>query len=132
MSQLLQLSASLVAILALAWLAARLRLGGDRVIEDETDARRLADEAVSGFVPVGIAIDRARRSALMYDSAGRILLLRRHGSHFAGRMLERDTRVACSGDGVTLTLADRRFGPASLSFEHGLPAWIARLASERS
>ena len=42
-AQLLQLGVSLLAILALAFVAWKLRLGGDRRIRDEAHARELAD-----------------------------------------------------------------------------------------
>ena len=44
-----QLVGSLVAILALAWVAHRLKLGGDDRIRSEDEVRALADEALQGF-----------------------------------------------------------------------------------
>jgi hypothetical protein len=56
--QMLQFAGSLIAILALAWFARRLDLGGDTRIRDEAHLRELAEEALCGFEPVEIAIDR--------------------------------------------------------------------------
>ena len=68
-----QLGVSLLSILALAWLAKLLNLGGDLRIRDEDHARTLAQEAVYGFVPTDMAIDRATitdaRSGLSFEIA---------------------------------------------------------------
>ncbi|MXP27820.1 hypothetical protein GRI58_03150 [Porphyrobacter algicida] len=129
MNQLIQIIGSLAAILALAWIAARLKLGGDRRIVDEAEAGRLADEAVSGFTASDIAIDRDRTAALMRDAQGRVLLLRRHGAHFAGRVLDPGAEIALSGNRVELVPADRRFGPATLNFDNRPPEWVVRLTT---
>ncbi|MEO1968860.1 MAG: hypothetical protein ABGW87_09130 [Sphingomonadaceae bacterium] len=132
MNHLIQIFGSLVAILALAGVAARLRLGGDRRIGDEAEARRLADEAVSGFDAIDIAINRERTAALMRDAQGRVLLLRRHGAHFAGRLLNPRAEIVLSDDHVALAPADRRFGPATLIFDSRPPEWITRLVTAES
>ncbi len=132
MNQLVQIAGSLIAILALAWIAARLRLGGDRRIADDAEAGRLADEAVDGFVPRDIAIDRDRTRALLRDDAGRVLLLRRHGGHFAGRLLDPAAEILLAGDSVSVVPADRRFGPAELRFDAVPPDWLAAIARGRS
>ena len=61
--QALQFAGSLIAILALAWIARKLGLGGDTRIRDEAHLRELAEEALCGFEPVDIAIDRTVRGA---------------------------------------------------------------------
>ena len=73
LAQILQIGGSLVAILLLAWIAHRLGLGGDTRIRSEDQARELADEAVSGFEPVDIAIDRAGMRAFLACLARRQL-----------------------------------------------------------
>lgn len=84
MSFALQLGASLVAILALAWLAHWLQLGGDARIRDEEHARELAAQVDDSFEPAGVDIDSDGTGALLTDAAGRQLRLRRHGAHFVG------------------------------------------------
>ncbi|MCA0903592.1 hypothetical protein [Qipengyuania aquimaris] len=111
---LLQFLGSLVAILALAGLAFALRLGPAPRLEDEQAARAAADEAVSGFDPVDIALDRGGAGALMRDAAGRILLLRQHGSHFAGRVLTGAAEVSLDGDALLIDTAEKRYGAARL------------------
>lgn len=127
MMQALQMGGSLVAILLLWWLAGRLGLGGDRRIRSEDDARALADEAVSGFEPVEFAIDKAGYGALLRDAQGRVLLLRRHGAHFAGRLLERRPEARLDRDFLTIQSPDRRFGGITLQLGPAAQVWAASL-----
>lgn len=123
----LQFGGSLVAILALAWFARRLGLGGDPRIRSEDHARELADEAICGFEPVEFAIDRAGMGALLRDARGRVLLLRRHGAHFAGRLLDSHAHARLDRNFLTLATADRRFGSITLDLGSAAPAWAASL-----
>lgn len=122
-----QLAGSLIAILALAWLAHRLGLGGDARIRGEDDARALADEAIHGFEPVEIAIDKAGMGALCRDGEGRVLLLRRHGSHFAARILDSHADARLDRGCLTLATADRRFGSVTFDLGDRAPRWAASL-----
>lgn len=123
----IQLGGSLVAIFALAWIAHRLGLGGDARIGGEGDARALADEALPGFVPVDVAIDKAGMGALCRDASGRVLLLRRHGSHFAARLLDSHAHARLDRSFLTLATADRRFGSVTFDLGEQAPAWAASL-----
>lgn len=127
MEQLLQLGGSLLAILALGWLASKLQLGGDRRIRSEADARELADEAVSGFDPIDIALDRAGYGALMRDEQGRILMLRRHGTHFAGRLIEKRPQARLDQNLLIIEAEDRPFGAATLDLGKNAQIWAASL-----
>ncbi|WP_435200166.1 hypothetical protein [Qipengyuania sp. 902] len=120
---LLQFLGSLAAILVLAAFAWRLKLGPEPRLEDEKAACRAADEAVSGFEPVAIGLDSEGRGALLRDVGGRILLLRPHGSHFAGRLLT-DRADARVGDGVLFVdTAEKRYGTARLALADA-SAWM--------
>ena len=123
----IQLGGSLVAILALAWIAHRLRLGGDARIRSEDEARALADEALHGFEPVEIAIDRAGMGALCRDGQGRVMLLRRHGSHFAARLLDSHAHARLDRTFLTLATAERRFGSVTFDLGDKAPVWAASL-----
>jgi hypothetical protein len=127
MGFMIQIAGSLVAILALAWLAHRLRLGGDARIRSEEEARALADEAIHGFDPVAIAIDKAGMGALCRDRQGRILLLRRHGSHFASRLLDSHAHARLDRSFLTLASSDRTFGSVTFDLGSEAPAWAASL-----
>lgn len=85
---LLQTAGSLVAILALAGLAWWLRLGGAPLLTDDDIVRRAAAEVEDGFDAVAIARDNDGMAALARDAQGRIMVIRRHGNRFAGRVLD--------------------------------------------
>ena len=118
-----QFLGSLVAILALAGVAYWLKLGPTPRLTDEAEARRAADEAISGFIPVEIALDRTGAGALMRDARGRILLLRAHGTHFAGRILTSAAQARVEGDMLVIDTAERRYGNARLAIDDA-PAWV--------
>ena len=127
MDQFLQIGGSLLAILALAWLAGKMQLGGDRRIRSEAEARELADEIMTGFDPVEIAIDRAGYGALLRDQDGRIMVLRRHGAHFAGRLLDRRPSARLDQNLLTIEAEDRPFGAVTLDLGRQAQVWAASL-----
>lgn len=129
---LLQFLGSLVAILALAGIARWLKLGPEPKLVDADAARLAADAAVSGYEPIAIALDHEGRGALMRDEAGRILLLRPHGTQFAGRLLtpaatarlRKDTGQAA----VEVDSGERTFGSAFLVIDEA-EAWVDAIAA---
>ncbi|GGE01846.1 hypothetical protein GCM10011515_21900 [Tsuneonella deserti] len=125
--QLLQFGGSLLAILALAWAAHRLGLGGDTRIRDEYHLRELAEEALCGFEPVDVAIDRSGIGALARDAQGRVMLLRRHGSHFASRLLDSHLHVRLDRNLLAVGTGETRFGTVILDLGDKAPAWAASL-----
>nr|WP_137676895.1 hypothetical protein [Parerythrobacter lutipelagi] len=127
MIQFAQFGGSLVAIILLAWLVHKLGLGGDMRIRNEQQARELADEAESGFEPVEIAIDRAGYSAIMRDAGGRILLLRRHGANFAGRLITLRPDARLDQGFLTIFADDKPFGPVTLNLGNAAQEWAASL-----
>jgi len=127
MAELLQFGGSLLAILALAWLAHRMKLGGDTRIRDEDHARTLADDAMCGFQAEDIVIDRARIGALLRDAEGRIMLVRRHGSHFAARLLDGHIHTRLDRNFLTLATQEKRFGSVTLDLGQSAQLWAASL-----
>ena len=126
-AELIQMGASLFAILALAWIALKLGLGGDSRIRDEPHLRELAEEALYGFEPMEIAIDRAGVAALARDADGRVMLLRRHGAHFASRLLDGHTHVRLDRQFLVVGTSDRRFGEITLDLGDSAATWAASL-----
>ena len=126
-AELIQMGASLFAILALAWIALQLGLGGDSRIRDEAHLRELAEEAFYGFEPMEIAIDRAGVAALARDADGRVMLLRRHGAHFASRLLDGHTHVRLDRQFLVVGTSDRRFGEITLDLGDSAATWAASL-----
>jgi hypothetical protein len=102
-------------------------LGGDIRIRDEAHARQLADEAVCGFDPVDIIIDRAGIGALMKDAQGRHLLIRRHGAQFAGRLLDGHAKSRLDQNFLTIGTGEKTFGQITLNLGAEAQYWAAGL-----
>ena len=127
---LLQFVGSLAAIVALAALAWWLKLGPARRLENEEDARREASDAVDSFEAVEIALDREGRAALLRTAAGQVLLLRQHGSHFAGRVLTPAAQARIEGDALVVDTAEKRYGGVRLELDDP-SLWVQHIESIR-
>jgi len=114
---LMQFLVSLIAILALYALAKGLRLGGEPHLSNEESVRFAANEVDDGFVGERIAIARNRDAALARDEAGRIMVIKRHGNRFAGRILTSQARVHEEVDAIIVECGDSRFGKVKLSLD---------------
>lgn len=125
--ELAKLGGSIAAILFLAWLAKQLHLGGDLRIRDEAHARTLADEAVCGYQPVDIIIDRAGIGALMKDAQGRHMLIRRHGAAFVARLLDRHSESRLDHNFLTIGTGEKTFGKVTLNLGRDAQYWAAGL-----
>jgi hypothetical protein len=125
--QLAQIGASLVAILLLAWLCRKLELGRDVRLQGEDHARALADEAICGFAPSELAIDRAGIGALLRDNQGRVMLLRRHGAHFAGRLLDSHAFARLDRNLLTIGTGENTFGAITLDLGDKAQVWASSL-----
>jgi hypothetical protein len=123
----LQVAGSLLAILLLARLAKGMNLGGDPRIHGEAHARMLAEEAQCGFDAQAVAVDRAGFGALLRDSENHVLLIRRHGSHFAARAITSHAGVRLDGRFLTLSTDDRHFGTVTLDLGDQAQVWAASL-----
>lgn len=122
-----KLAGSIAAILFLAWLAKRLGLGGDVRIRDEAHARALAEEAICGFEPAEVVLDRAGIAALLKDANGRHLLIRRHGAQFAGRLLDGHATSRLDQNFLTIGTAEKTFGKITLNLGADAQYWAAGL-----
>ena len=125
--QALQFGGSLAAILLLAWLARRLGLGGDPRLRAPDEARRLAGEALYGFEAQDVILDRAGIGALLRDPGGRVMLLRRHGARWAGRLLDRHVGVSLDHTLMTIAPRDKAFGAVTLDLGEQAQVWAASL-----
>ncbi len=127
MNEAIQFALSLVSVFVLAGIAYWMKLGGDVRIRDANHARSIAGEAVFGFDPVGIALDRAGIGALLKDVTGRQMLIRRHGAHFVGRLL--DDRIVARLDQNFLTIGtgEKSFGAITLNLGDQAQYWAAGL-----
>ncbi|MGE8142541.1 hypothetical protein ACQKOE_11245 [Novosphingobium sp. NPDC080210] len=126
-AQLIQAGASLLAILALAWLARRLDLGADVRIRNEDEARQLAAEALCGFDAEDLALDRAGIGALLRDRMGRVMLLKRHGAHFAARLLDSHSHARLDRNFLTIGSGESTFGKVTLDLGDKAQVWASSL-----
>jgi len=117
------LAASLLAVIVLVLLTRLLGLGGEPRIRDADHARELAGETLFGFEAVEIGLDRAGYGALLRDAEGRVLLLRRHGTHFVGRLLDRQTQARLDRNFLAIEPADRFFGTVTLNLGREAQVW---------
>ena len=122
-----QLAGSLAAILLLTWLARKLGLGGDVRLRDAQQARVLAQQAVWGFDAVEVGMDRAGIGALLRNSRGQVMLLRRHGVHFVARMLERHDGVRLDRNFLTLSTESGAAGTITLDLGPQAQHWASSL-----
>lgn len=125
---LLQFGGSLIAILAIFWLVRRLGLGPAPLLESDEAASHAAECAVAGFRPVAIARDSGGQGALLRDAAGRVLLLRQHGAHFAGRMLGPLAQAHIDDDALIVDSAERRYGAVRLTIDDA-SAWVEAIGA---
>ncbi|MFM6933406.1 MAG: hypothetical protein ACKOUT_14330 [Novosphingobium sp.] len=126
-AQTVQILLSLVAILGLVWLASRLGLGGDVRLRDEAEAKVLAQAALYGFEPVDTVLDRAGIGALLRDDRGRIVLLRRHGAHFAARLLSSHEGARLDRNFLTISTGEQSFGAVTLDLGARAQEWAGSL-----
>lgn len=119
---LLQTAGSLVAILALAGLAWWLKLGGAPVLDSDDAVQRVAGEIDDGFAPAAIALSQDRTTALARDAAGRIMVIKRHGNRFAGRVLGPGATAWVAGGQLEVVPGEARFGTVFLTIRDA-EAW---------
>ena len=118
---------SLFIILMLAWLAYRWNLGGDIRIRDEAHARELADDTICGFEAIDVALDRGRIGALLRSPNGQVMLIRRHGAKFAGRLLDGHIHTRLDRTQLTLATSEKHFGQITLDLGEAAQHWAASL-----
>ena len=68
---------------------------------------RAGREALCGFDAVDVALDRAGIGALLRDAQGRVMLLRRHGAHFAARLLDQPRGARLDRNFLTIGTGER-------------------------
>lgn len=124
--QLLIFGGSLIAIVALGGLARWLGLGGNPVLRDEDAVKIAAGEVEDGFVAERISISRDNRAALTSDAGGRIMVIKRHGNHFAGRILTAQASAHEEVDALVVDCGEARFGTVRLTLEDS-STWADRI-----
>lgn len=124
--QILVFAGSLVAIVALAVVARWMGLGGNPLLQDDDAVKFAANEVEDGFVAERVSISRDRKSALASDAAGRIMVIRRHGNRFAGRILTAAASAREEVDGLVIDPVETQFGIVRLTLSDA-SAWADRI-----
>lgn len=126
-TDLIQLGASLAAVLFIAWLVRTIGLGADPRIQDAEHAIRLAEEAETGFRGIEVARDRAGFAAIVRNAEGRMMLVRAHGNHFAARPVDASVEGRLDKDFLTLKMPERTFGAVTLQLGKDAGMWASRM-----
>lgn len=106
------LGGSLVAVLALAGIAAWLKLGGDPL--DDAAALDAAGDMLPGFVPEVVLLGSDGAAALVRGGEGRVAVVKVHGAQPAVRELVRPVGLAAVEGGTMVRSGDRMFGDVVL------------------
>jgi hypothetical protein len=122
-----KLVASLLAVLALGWLARIMNLGGDVRIRDEAHAIKLAFDCHYGFNAIDTAVDRAGYSALVKDASGRHLLLFRKGNKFVGRLVTPPIEGRLDQKLLTIDLGEAGTDTVTLNLGEKAQYWASGL-----
>jgi len=113
--QLIIFAGSLLAIFALYGVTRWLRLGAKPVLADEAAAIEAAREVEDGFEAERVSISRDGATALARNEAGRIMVIKRHGNRFAGRILSSQTKVREEVDGLVVDPRETQLGSVRLT-----------------
>jgi len=128
--QVIVIGGSLIAILALAALARWMRLGGNPKLRDEASVHHAAGEVEDGFDAQRVSIDRSGLAALASSPDGRIMVIKRHGNQFAGRILTSAATAREEVDGLVVDCGpdvdSARFGKVRLSLNDS-STWADRI-----
>ena len=124
--QILIFGGSLIAIVALAGFARCMGLGGNPVLRDEDAVRFAAGEVEDGFEAERISISRDKKAALASDTDGRIMVIKRHGNQFAGRILTGHATTREVVDALIVDSGEARFGPVRLTLTDS-STWADRI-----
>lgn len=110
----MQTAGSLLAILALAGLAWWMKLGGAPLLDSAEAVKRAAGEVEDGFTPVATACDATGTTALARDATDRIMVIKRHGNRFAGRVLGPGAAAWVAEGQIEVVPGEARFGTVFL------------------
>jgi hypothetical protein len=107
-----QLAGSAAAVAVLVWIAWLLKLGESHIADPHT-AKRMAEDALSGFTAREALVGTNGAAALVLGTDS-IAVVKRHGAKVAVRRLGRPLWKRASPEGVTIETGERMFGPVLL------------------
>ncbi|MBR0553050.1 hypothetical protein [Stakelama marina] len=106
---------SVIAIGLLAGFARLLKLG-HAAIDDEAEARRLAEELLPDFAVERVVVSANGDAALVGGPEG-WAFIRRHGAHFVARRLGETPEIHQEHTQVSIGFAEQMFGPCIIQLE---------------
>ena len=122
-----QMGGSLLAVMALSWLAQWLKLGGDMRITDTAHAKQIARNGIDGFLGIDAVIDRAGGSALVRDAQNRHMLLMVKGNQFVARMVTLDMAARLNQKFLTINVGEPSFPAVTLNLGDDAQYWASGL-----
>ncbi|MEL7199874.1 MAG: hypothetical protein AAGL10_16310 [Pseudomonadota bacterium] len=119
LNELLILGGSLFAIFVIFCIARLLGLGRKPDLRDADCALVVAQEVESGFEAKRVSISAAKDAALLKSEDGRIMLIKRHGGHFVGRILTGKASAQEEVDALIVnpSKAEQHFGSVRLRLD---------------
>jgi len=108
--------ASFLIILAVTALVRGLRLGVVR-LENKQQACAWAEKNIPFFKADKAILSEDGQAALVCDSDDRVVILKRHGSKFAARLLPRPIEAKQDGPVWNIESGDRQFGRVRMQFD---------------
>ncbi len=117
----LQFVGSLIAIFLLAGLARLLGLGGKPRLKTAEQVQKAAGEVFDGIAVESFALDTDGASAILRDQRGAVMVIKRHGNQFAGRLLDASASITKDGPILVIDPGDVRFGTVSLHLDQPAP-----------
>jgi hypothetical protein len=122
-----QMAVSLIAVLALGWLARWMGLGGDTRITGNAHALQIAHDGIYGFAGIDAAIDRAGYSALVRDAQGRHVLIMVKGNKFVTRLVTPPIEGRLDHKLLTIDLREPDCAPVTLNLGDKAQYWASGL-----
>lgn len=107
---------SLLVIFAVTALVRWMRLG-EVALENRQQAFDWAERNIPFFTASEAIVSEDGQGALVMDDAGRVVLVKRHGSKFAARLIEAPIDAQQEGPIWCIGSGDRQFGRVRLQFD---------------
>lgn len=107
------LAGSLLAVLAVAGLVRWMGLGQVK-LADESEARSLAEDMLSGFETSAVFLSSDGTAAALVGQDGTIGLLKRHGANFAARKLSPPIDAEPEAGAISIDSGESSYGTVRL------------------
>jgi hypothetical protein len=130
-----QLGVSFLAVVALAWLARWLQLGGEVRIADTDHAKAIVFDEIDGFNGTDAILDRAGGSAIVKDAHNHHVLCFVKGNQFVAREVKPDMGARLNQKFLTINIGEPSFPVITLNLGDEAQYWasgLRHIPSEKS